>query len=138
MSNVIAFANAARDLMLDAITTAIGTSGVIDIYAGAKPSTPDTAIGAQVKLGRLTFSAAAAPAASGTGHVWTASAITQDSAADETGIAAWARVLKSDGTTKVFDCDVSVTGGVINLVTTSIVQGVPIQIASFTITLPGV
>ena len=136
MAITFGFANATRDAMLDAITTAIGASGLIEIYTGTKPSTPDTAIGAQVKLGTLTWNATVAPAASTTAHVWTANAITQDTSADATGTAAWARIWKANGTTAVFDCDVATSGGVINLNTLSIVTGGPIQITSFTITLP--
>jgi len=140
MANTIRFANATRDAMLDAITTAIGNAGIIEIYTGTTPATPDTAIGAQVKLGTLTFASPPAPGASTTSDIWTAGQssylITQDSGADATGTAAWARILKANGTTKVFDCDVATSGGVINLNTLSIVTGGPIQITSFTITLP--
>ena len=136
MATTITFANATRDGMLDAITTAIGASGLVRIYTTPKPANADTAIGTATLLGELTFSATVAAAASGTGHVWTANTITQDTSADTTGIALWARVWKSNGTTAVFDCDVATSGAVINLNTTSIVSGGPIQISSFTITLP--
>jgi len=136
MATTLGFADATRDAMLDAITTAIGNAGLIRIYSGTRAATADTATGAQVLLGTLTFGSPPAPAASTTAHVWTASAVTQDTAADATNTATWARILKSNGTTAVFDCDVSTSGAVINLNTTSIVTGGPIQISSFTITLP--
>jgi hypothetical protein len=88
-------------------------------------------------LGTLTFSNPAASAsASG---VLTFSSITQDSAADATGTATWARIADSGGTT-VFDCDVGGTNesttGTIQLNTSAIVTGGPIQISSFTLTYP--
>jgi len=65
------------------------------------------------------------------------SAITQDSAADATGTATWARIADSTGAT-VFDVDVTVTGagGTLQFNTTSFVIGGPVLISAFTITVP--
>ncbi|MBK7424553.1 MAG: hypothetical protein IPJ48_16540 [Propionivibrio sp.] len=65
------------------------------------------------------------------------SAITQDTAADATGTATWARIADSTGAT-VCDVDVTATGGggTLQFNTTSFVIGGPILISSFTITVP--
>jgi hypothetical protein len=136
MSNV-RIATATRNAALDAITTALGSAGTIKIYTGSQPANANTALGAQTLLGTLTFSnPAAGAAASG---VLTFSSVTQDSAADATGTATWARIASSGGTT-VFDCDVGGTNesttGTIQLNTSAIVIGGPISISSFTLTYP--
>lgn len=111
-------------------------SGTIKIYTGTIPSNPETAVSGQTLLGTLTFSSTAFGSGT-TAHpsVVTANAITQDSSADATGTAAWARILASDGTTVLADVDVGTSGATINLNTTSIVAGGPISITSFTVSL---
>lgn len=103
--------------------------GVIEIYTASIPATADTAITTQTKLGTLTFSD---PSGSVTSGVFTASAITQDSSADATGTAAWARIKDSTGAT-VCDIDVTSTGGggVLQLNTVNVVAGGPILITAF-------
>jgi hypothetical protein len=123
-----------RNARLDAIKTAIDAgsgAGTIKIYTGTQPTNANTALGAQVLLGTLTFTDPSAGAASA--GVLTFSTITQDTAADATGTATWARIQDSAGNV-VFDCDVGTSGATINLNTTSIVVGGPIQISSFTLT----
>lgn len=71
-------------------------NGFIRIYDGAQPTDADTAVGAQVLLAELRFAADAFPAA--VAGLLTANAITSDPSANATGTAAWARILKSDGT----------------------------------------
>jgi hypothetical protein len=128
---------ALRNARCDAIKTAVDAgpaAGTIKIYTGTQPATADTALSGNTLLGTLTFTDPSAPAASG--GVLTFSAITQDTAADATGTATFARIADSTGAT-VFDCDVGTSGATINLNTTSIVTGGPIQISSFTITEVG-
>lgn len=122
--------------VLSTINTALnaGTGpATIKIYNGTKPASPDTAISTQTLLGTLTCSdpAAAAPAS----KTLTFSAITQDSAADATGTATWARLLDSDNNALI-DVDITATGGggFLQMNTTSIVIGGPILISSFVIT----
>ena len=64
-------------------------------------------------------------------------AIAQDPSADNSGTAAWARVLDSTGAA-VMDIDVSTTtgSGAVKLNTVTIVAGGPIRIDSCTITFP--
>lgn len=129
-----------RNGMLDALNTKLNAgSGAakIRIYDGTQPANANTAITSQTLLAELACSdPAAAAAASGT---LTLSAITNDSSADATGTATWARVLDSDNNV-IFDCDVSSNAGsgTLKLNTTSIVAGGPVAITSFTISIAAV
>jgi len=124
----LAFSTAARNARLDAITTAIGSNGLVRIYDGTRPATGGAAT---TLLAELPLSATAAAAASG--GVLTLNAITADSSADATGTATWFRVTTSGGTA-VIDGDVGTSGADLNLNTTSIVIAGSVSISSFTIT----
>lgn len=124
----LAYSTAVRNAMLDAITTAIGASGLLRIYDGTRPASGGTAT---TLLAQLALSATAAPAASG--GVLTLSTITQDSSADATGTATWFRVTTSGGTF-VIDGSVGTSGSDLNLTTTSIVITQPVSVTSFVIT----
>lgn len=115
---------------------ALANSGLVKIYTASKPANPQTAITSQTLLATLTLNSTAFGAAS-TG-VATANAITSDTSADATGTAAWARVLKSDGTTVLWDCDVTATGGGgdITFATVEFVAGAIIALTSMTYTEP--
>ena len=103
---------------------------------GTIPTNADTAIGAQVLLATLTFSATAFGAAtSASPSVATAAAITSDSSADATGTAAWAR-WASGGATTILDCTVGTSGDDINFNTVSFVSGATIAITSLTVSQP--
>ena len=123
---------AACDAVVDLIDAGAG-AGTIQIRSGTQPADADDAATGTL-LATLTFSDPAFGAASSAG-VATASAITQDSSADATGTASWARVLDSDSNT-VFDCDVGTSGATINLNTVSITAGATVSITSFTVTHP--
>lgn len=129
-------AAARRNAMLDTLNAGLNAgsgAATIKIYSGTQPANADTALSGNTLLATLTCSdpAAASPA----GGVLTLSAITQDTAADATGTASWARVADSDGNTQ-FDCDVGTSGATLNLNTTSLVSGGPVSISSFTISIP--
>lgn len=124
----LGFVTTLRNARLDAITTAVGTSGKIRIYSGTRPATGGTAT---TLLAELPCSATFAPAAAS--GVLTLNAITQDSSADATGTAAWFRILTS-ANAAVIDGNVGTSGSDLNLNTTSIVTGGPVAISSFTIT----
>jgi hypothetical protein len=125
-------ANAVVDAMLDAITTCAGTSALIKFYTGTMPLNNGSLSG-NTLLGTLTCSATFAPASSG--RVLTVNTITQDSSADATGTATWARVEKSDGTTVIADGDVNTSNAAIILNNVNIVTGGPIALNSFTISM---
>lgn len=119
--------------LIGAIAAGTGNA-TIAFFDGATVATPATAPGATL-LGTLTCSATPATQTDG---LITFNAITQDSAADASGTATWARIYDGDGN-GVFD--VSVTNaagdGPIKLNTTTIVVGGPILISSLTISLGG-
>jgi hypothetical protein len=108
-------------------------SGTIKIYTGTIPTDADTALGAQTLLATLTFNAASFPAASN--GVLTAAAITDDSSADATGTAAWARIATS-GATTVMDVTVGTSGDDLNFNSIAFQSGAAVSITSLTITMP--
>ena len=128
--------NAARNAQLNAIRDLIdagAAGGKINIYNGTQPATGDTALSGNTLLATLTFSATSAPnAASG---VLTFSAITEDSAADATGTATFARITDSNDVA-VLDMDVGTSGASINLNTVSIVAAGAVRMTSGTLTAP--
>jgi hypothetical protein len=124
----LAYSSTVRNAMLDAITAAIGSNGLLRIYDGSRPASGGAAT---TLLAQLALSATAAPAAAG--GVLTLNAITQDSSADATGTATWFRITTSGGTF-VIDGSVGTSGSDLNLTTTSIVATQPVSVSSFTIT----
>lgn len=106
-------------------------NGYIRLYDGAQPATADTAVGAQVLLAELRFGAAAFPAA--VAGLLTANAIVDDSSANATGTAAWARILKSDGSSVMFDGSVGTASANVILNTTSIVSGAVVSCSALTL-----
>ena len=127
--------DAVKNSALNTITTAIGASPLLRIYDATSgvPANANAALGSQVLLGTLTFSATPFPAAA-TGTL-TANAITQDSAADATGTAAFYRILNSAGTTTYAQGTVGTSGADLNLNTVSIVLGGPISVTALTISI---
>ena len=135
---IIRFVDAVKNAVLLPIKTAIDAGsgpGTIKFYTGTQPTLPSDAVVAQVLLGTVTFQDPSGPNPT-SGAFTAATPLVQDSAADATGVATWARIADSTGATV---CDVNVTatggGGTIQLNTTSIVIGGPIIISSFAITI---
>jgi len=128
----VSFTTAVRNARADAITTAIGASGFIRIYDGTPPASANAALSGNNVLAELALSATYAAAASG--GVLTASAISNDAAANATGTATFYRMLKADLTTVIEQGTVSTSGADLNLNTTSIVVGGPVAITSKTFT----
>jgi len=131
------FKTTLKDAMLTAIRDAIdagATGGLINVYTGTQPATPETGLSGNTLLGTLTFATVCGTISSG---VLTMAAITEDSSADNSGTATWARITDSTGTV-VMDVDVSSTvgSGAIKMNTTVIVATGPIRIASFVISFP--
>jgi stage V sporulation protein SpoVS len=121
-----------RNAQLDAITTAVGTSGILRIYSGSRPANVAAAISGTLLAECVCNASAFAAAASG--GVLTANAISNDSSANNSGTASHYRLFRSDGTTAVIDGDVSTSGADLNLDNTSINSGQVVSITSFTIT----
>jgi hypothetical protein len=126
--------NSARSAALASGLSAEFNTGYIRIYSGTRPATPDTALSGNTLLAELRHNATAFAAPSN--GVATANAITQDSSADATGTATFARFFKSDGTTVLMDVEVGTSGANLNLNTVSIVAGAAVQITSWTLTVP--
>lgn len=136
---IVRFVNAVKNSILTPLKDAIDAGpagGTIKIYTGTQPTLASDAVNpvTQKLLGTLTFADPCGTVATG---ALTMSAITQDSSADDTGTATWARIADSAGNT-VMDVNVSVTGGggALQLNTTSIVAGGPILISNFVISVP--
>lgn len=129
----VGLVEAARNAHLDDIVARIDAgagAGLLEIYDGTRPATGGTVT---TLLGTLTFSDPSAPAAA-SGTV-TFNAITEDSSADASSTATWARVTDSTGEF-VMDMDVgeSGSGAEIILNTTTIVAGGPIRVDSASLT----
>ena len=133
---VVRFASSIKNNVLTPIQTALdagATGGTVKIYTGTIPTTPDTAVTTQTLLGELTLSK---PCGTITNGVLTFGAVTQDSSANATGTATWARLSDGNGAA-VMDIDISATGGsgAMQMNTTSIVATGPIIITAFSISV---
>ena len=126
------FSNLTVNGEADFIGTALD-SGFIRLYDGSQPATADTALSGQTLLAELTFGADAFPAA--VAGVLTANAITSDSSANATGTAAWARLLKTDGTSVVMDGTVGTSAANVVINSTAISAGAVVSCSSLTITI---
>jgi hypothetical protein len=121
----------ASTAMLNALI-ALANGGTLKIYAGAKPTNPDTALGAQTLLASFSFAATAfgsptlGSGVESSSASFTASTVT----AAATGTAAFARITKSDGTTVVADLTVGTSGSDINLNSTAITSGGNVTLTS--------
>jgi hypothetical protein len=120
-------ANAACDAVVD-----LADNGYLRIYDGTQPANADTAVGAQVLLAELRFGATAFGAASA--GVATANAITADTSANATGTATWFRVLRSDGTTVLWDGSVGTSDANLVLNAVAIAAGAAVSVTSLTYT----
>lgn len=115
-----------RNAQLDAITTAIGNAGLLQIYDGVRPATGGAAT---TKLTEFTLGTPFAAAAA-------AAVLNPTLPADTTGLAVgtatWGRIVTSGGTF-VIDLSVGTSGAECNLNSTSITIGVACSITSFVI-----
>jgi len=118
-----------RNGKANAITTAVGSAGVLYIYAGTRPATGGTA---GTLLATFTLGSPFAPsAASGILSPTLPTAV----AATTAGTASWFRVATTAGAAQVIDGDIGTTGSDLNLSTTTISVGLSISITSWTITM---
>lgn len=122
-------ANAAVNVVVDLLNL-----GKLRIYDGSQPAAADTAITDQTLLAELVLgNPAFGNAANG---VATANDITDDADANASDTASWFRVLKADGTTKMFDGSVGVSGCDLNMDNVGIAIGGTVSVAVFTYTQP--
>lgn len=134
----LSFAINTANNILNQITTRIDLGsgpGTIVLYSGAAPSNANTALTGNTVLAVLTCSDPSASAAAN--KTLTLNAITQDSSADATGDASFFRILDSDGNV-VLQGTVSAVGGGgdLQMNTSAIVSGGPVQVTSCSFTLP--
>lgn len=123
---------AARNAVLDALETAIGTGAVLKIRSGAVPANVAAADAGTV-LATLTLpSDWLANAASG---AKTKAGTWQDASADASGMAGHFRIYASDGTTCHFQGTVTATGngGDLTLSSITVTGGQAINITGFTL-----
>ena len=129
-----ALRSAIADLWISYFDAGTGPA-IIEFYTGAIPTALGDALTDQVKLGTLTCSD---PAATQTTGAITFGTITQDSAADASGTAAWAYIKDSTGAiVNAVDVTDNAGDGLIKVNTTTIVEGGPIAITSITLTVGG-
>lgn len=129
-----ALRSAIADLWISYFDAGTGQA-IIEFYTGAIPAALGDALTDQVKLGTLTCSD---PAATQTAGVITFGTITQDSAADASGTAAWAYIKDSAGAiVNAVDVTGTAGDGLIKVNTTTIVAGGPIAITSLAFTVGG-
>lgn len=136
MANNLKMADAAVNGEADALDV-LAASGYLRIYDSTgtgQPATADTAVTTQVLLAELRFgSPAFGDAVAG---VLTANAITKDSSANATGTATWFRVLKSDGTTSLWDGSAGTSNADLVLGSVAIQIGAEVSITAMTHTIP--
>ena len=129
-------ATSARNAAVKGITDLIDAGsgpGTIKIYSGAQPATPNTAASgtllATVGLGDPSFGAPS------NGVVAGADPAAVNAVA--TGAAGWCRVADSDGNA-VLDGDVTASGGggFMQLSSTALTSGAPVDITSLSLTMP--
>lgn len=94
------FSTEVVNAMADA-ATALADSGSLKIYSGTKPATADTSVGAATLLATHALAATAFGAASE--GVCTAAAIGSDVSIDADGTPSFFRILKTDGTSELWD-----------------------------------
>jgi len=126
----VAYVAALRNAQLEQIELqqdAGAGASLLRIYDGARPATGGTVTNL---LAQLTFSDPSYAVASGS---ISANAITQDSSADNTGTATWARVVDS-ALAFVMDLNVGTSGSDLNLNSVSITAGGTVAVTSWVIT----
>jgi hypothetical protein len=112
--------NASKDGMINALGPQ-ANSGSVKIYGPAsgaalpQPATPDTAIVAGTNgalLVSIPFGATAFTTSSGgAGQIGLNGGTAISASVTASGTASWARIFKTDGTTALFDVDITVNGG---------------------------
>jgi len=112
-----------------------GAAGMLKIYDGVQPTNPDVPITSQNVLTEHSLSYPCGTAANG---VLTFGPIAEDSFANATGTAVWARIFDSTGKAVA---DASITqvggGGDLQMNTVNIVINGPVRFTSLQWTMPG-
>lgn len=122
---------AQKNAALNALATA-HNNGSLKLYSGSVPADVTATLGGATVLVSLPFSATAFGAASN--GVITANDLAQTSAV-ASGTASFYRTFASDGTTALGQGTVGTSGADLNLITTSIVNGAPVDITTYTVSI---
>lgn len=129
----LGFAVGLRNARLDQLTAFYGASALLRIYSGTRPNT-GAALSGNTLLAQLTLGAVLAAAASS--GALTLNAISPQNSAAATGLAAWFRIVKADGTTFCTDGGTSTVAqgtGELRLDDVNIIQGGTVAISQGTI-----
>lgn len=127
------FSTACLNGRANAITTAVGNGGFLEIFTGAAPASCGTATSG-TKLCSLPLGTPFAAGAGG-GAISPTLPTTQNALAS--GTAGYWRIFQSDDATCVLQGSVGTSGADLNLNTLALVSGGPVQITAFTITEGG-
>lgn len=133
MVSNVKYSTALQQARMADLVSNIGSAGLLKIYDGTQPASPDTAVGAQVLLSTHTCGSPFGPASS-SAHpsVLTANAI-GSATAGNTSTATWFRITTS-GATAVVDGSVGTSSADLILNSTSITTGQTVSITSLTVT----
>ena len=123
---------ASWNLALDAALDVLG-GGFIDVYAGARPATPNVPVAGQVKLAHLPLSATAFASAAGGTKIANPIVSATGLAA---GTATWFRAYKSDDTTGVVDGSVGTSGADFIINDADIAPGGVVQVVAWSVSMP--
>ena len=133
MASKLNYSTALLNAQLDAITTAVGSAGILKVFdnSAPQPAGPGTAVpGGSILLATFTLASPFAPAASGGVLSPTLPANVNGAAS---GTQLWFRIYQSNGTTAVIDGSAGTSGCDMNLSGT-VVSGQPIQVVTWTFT----
>ena len=133
MASNLKYSAVLKNAQQNAITTTLGASALLQIYSGAQPANPDTAVVAQVLLATLTCNATFAPAAAS--GVLTLNAIANGTGTAGAGAgttATWFRLLNATGPVAHADGSIGTSAADLNLNNTSIATGQTVSVTSFT------
>jgi hypothetical protein len=127
------FLLALRNTILNAVNTSVGTTAVLNFYAGVQPADVSSATtAANTVVATLSFTSTSAFAAASAG-VLTANSITSDSSAAG-GTTTWFSICKNTGA-RVVDGSVGVSASDVVLNSTSIATGATVALTAFTVTM---
>lgn len=133
-----------RTRLLNGFGMADWDGALIRIYsdnggAAPQPATPETAVGSAVLLVTPSFGTPAFAAASAVAGVISTTNITQ-ATIGVSGIAKWGRILIASAAQVLMDFEIGAVGDAntdnLELPTTTLTQGVDLDLSSFTFTLP--
>lgn len=117
---MLSFETTLRNAIMDAITSAVGSSGLLKIYSGTVPANVAASLGSATLLATCPLSSAMAAAASG--GVLTFNTISPETSCPASGTATFFRVTTSGGTAK-FQGTVGTSGADLNLVNVTASSG---------------